>query len=66
MLTAFITPWGRVCFERLPYGVSKGSEQFQGVMMEKLEDLEGVECQINGNLLHDENQEQHNQDSIQF
>ena len=30
-------------------------------MMEKLEGLEGVECQIDDILAHDENQKQHDQ-----
>ena len=61
LLTTFITPWGRFCFERLPYGISTGSEQFQKVMMEKLEGLEGVECHIDDILVHGENQDQHDQ-----
>ena len=28
-LTTFITPWGRYCFNVLPYGISSGSEKFQ-------------------------------------
>ena len=46
LLTTFITPWGRYYFERLPYSISTGSEQFQKVMEEKLEGLEGFKCQI--------------------
>ena len=61
LLTTFITPRGRFCFEHLPYGISTGSEQFQKVMMEKLEGLEGVECQIDDILVHCENQDQHDQ-----
>ena len=61
LLTTFITPRGRFCFEHLPYGISTGSEQFQKVMMEKLEGLEGVECQIDDILVHGENQDQHDQ-----
>ena len=57
MLATFITPWGRYCFERLPYGISIGSEQFQKVMKEKLEGLEGVECQIDDVLVHGETQQ---------
>ena len=57
LLTTFITPWGRYCFERLPYGISTGSEQFQKVMEEKLEGLEGVECQIDDVLVHGETQQ---------
>ena len=52
LLTTFITPWGRFCFERIPYGISTGSEQFQKVMMETLEGLEGVECQIDDIVVH--------------
>ena len=59
LLTTFITPWGRFCFERLPYGISTGSEQFQKVMMETLEGLEGVECQIDDIVVHGKNQEIH-------
>ena len=46
LLTTFITPWGRFCFNRLPYGISTGSEQFQKCMNNILEGLEGVECEI--------------------
>ena len=35
--STFITPWGRFCFERLPYSILTGSEQFHKVTMEKLE-----------------------------
>ncbi|CAB4025773.1 Transposon Ty3-G Gag-Pol poly, partial [Paramuricea clavata] len=28
-LTTFITPWGRYCFNVLPFGISSGSEKFQ-------------------------------------
>ena len=61
MLITFITPWGRYCFERLPYGISTGSEQFQKVMEEKLEGLEGVECQIDDVLVHGETQQIHDE-----
>ena len=59
LLTTFITPWGRFCFERLPYGISTGSGQFQKVMMETLEGLEGVECQIDDIVVHGRTQEIH-------
>ena len=59
LLTTFITPWGRFCFERLPYGISTGSEQFQKVMMETLEGLEGDECQIDDIVVHGRTQEIH-------
>ena len=45
-LTTFVTPWGRYCFNVLPYGISSGSEKFQKCMSRILEGLEGVECNI--------------------
>ena len=61
LLTTFITPWGRYCFERLPYGISIGSGRFQKVMEETLEGLEGVECQIDDVLVHSESQQIHDE-----
>ena len=59
LLTTFITPWGRFCFNRLPYGISTGSEQFQRCMNNILEGLEGVECEIDDLLVHGKSQDQH-------
>ena len=59
LLTTFITPWGRFCFNRLPYGISTGSEQFQKCMNNILEGLEGVESEIDDLLVHGETQNQH-------
>ena len=61
LLTTFITPWGRYCFLRLPYGITTGSEQFQRCMAEKFTGLEGVECNIDDILIHGRNQEEHDQ-----
>ena len=41
LLTTFITPFGRFCFNRLPYGISTGTEQFQEVMTDPLGDTDG-------------------------
>ena len=48
-LTTFIIPWGRYCFNMLPYGISSGSEKFQKCMSRI---LEGVECNIDDVLVH--------------
>ena len=61
LLTTFITPWGRYCCLRLPYGITTGSEQFQRCMAEKLTGLEGVECNIDDILIHGRNQEEYDQ-----
>ena len=61
LLTKFLTPWGRFCFNRLPYGISTGSEQFQRYMSEKLEGLERVEVLIDDIIARDADQQQHDQ-----
>eukprot|EP00794_Sanderia_malayensis_P016472 gene16472-18109_t len=61
LMTTFITPWGRYCFLRLPYGITTGSEQFQRCMSEKLAGLDGVECNIDDVLVHGSNQKEHDQ-----
>ena len=57
-LTTFITPWGRYCFNVVPYGKSSGSEKFQKSMSRILEGL-GVECNIGDVLVHVPTQELH-------
>ena len=42
LLTTFITPFGRFCFNRLPFGITSGPEYFQSRMSEILDGLEGV------------------------
>ena len=61
LLTTFVTPWGRYCFLRLPYGITTGSELFQRCMAEMLTGLEGVECNVDDILIHGRNQEEHDQ-----
>jgi len=58
-LTTFITPWGRYCFNVLPYRISSGSEKFQKCMSRILEGLEGVECNIDDVLVHAPTRELH-------
>lgn len=41
-LTTFITPYGRYCYQRLPFGVTSAPEIFQQKFTEVLEGLEGV------------------------
>lgn len=42
MLTSFITPFGRFCFNRLPMGLSSSGEHFQRNISQLLGDLKGV------------------------
>ena len=43
-LTTFLTPFGRYCFQRLPFGLKLMPEHFQKRMLKELEGLEGVIC----------------------
>ncbi len=61
LLTTFITPWGRYCFNRLPYGISTGSEQFQKCMNGILVGLPGVESEFDDLIIHGETQTQHDE-----
>ena len=61
LLTTCITPWGRHCFNRLPYGISTGSEQIQKCMNNILANLSGVECEIDDLIIHGEKQKQHDE-----
>ena len=60
LLTTFITPFGRYCFNRLPFGISTAPELFQKRMSMALEGLDGVACLIDDILVHGSTQEEHN------
>lgn len=60
-LTTFITPWGRYCFNVLPFGISSGSEKFQKSVSQILEGLDGIECNIVDILIYGRSQEKHDE-----
>ena len=59
LLTTFITPYGRYCFNKLPFGLSSAPKHFQKRMSQILTGLEGVLCQTDDVLVFGKNQEQH-------
>ncbi|KAK7106117.1 hypothetical protein V1264_017410 [Littorina saxatilis] len=61
LLTTFITPFGRYCFNRLPFGISSAPEIFQRIMSEILLDLDGVICHMDDILIHAADQAIHDQ-----
>ena len=61
LLTTFITPWGRYCYKRLPFGISSAPEHFQKTMQYILAGLEGVECQMDDILVFGNSYEQHDE-----
>ena len=59
LLTTFITPYGRFCFNRLPFGIASAPEVFQKTMSTILEGLDGVICHMDDVLIHGQNQKEH-------
>ena len=59
LLTTFITPFGRFCMNRLPFGICSASEIFQRMMSETLEGLDGVVCHQDDVLIHAPNDDAH-------
>ena len=61
LLTTFITPFGRFCFRRLPFGISSAPEHFQRRMSEALSGLAGTVCMMDDVLVYGENREEHDE-----
>ena len=59
LLTTFITPFGRFCFNKLPFGISSAPEHFQKRMSRILTGLEGVVCQMDDILVFGHNKAEH-------
>ena len=58
-LTTFITPFGRYCFNKLPFGISSAPEHFQKRMSAILTGLDGVVCQMDDVLVHGRDATEH-------
>lgn len=59
LLTTFITPFGRYCFTRLPFGITPAPEYFQRRMSEILAGLPGVVNLKDDILIFGNSKEQH-------
>ena len=59
LLTTFITPFGRYCFHRLPFGITSAPEYFQHQMTQILKDLDGIVCLMDDVLIFRKTQEEH-------
>ena len=59
LFTTFITPIGRYCFNKLPFGISSAPEHFQKRMSAILSGLEGVVCQMDEVLVFGKDQTEH-------
>ena len=61
LLTTFITPFGRFCFNRMPFGITSAPEYFQKKMSSILSGIEGVVCLIDDILVHGRDRSEHDQ-----
>ena len=59
LLTMFITPFGRYCFDRLPFGITSAPEYFQKTMTTILEGVEGAVCLMDDILIYGRDPEEH-------
>ena len=59
LLTTFITPFGRYCYNKLPFGITSAPEHFQRRMSSLLERLQGVLCVMDDIIVFGKNQEEH-------
>ena len=50
-LTTFITPFGRYCFNKLPFGITSAPEYFQKKMSAVVDGLQGALCLIDDILI---------------
>lgn len=55
----FITPVGRYCFNKLPFGISSAPEYFQRRMTQILEGCNGMVCHTDDILVHGKDQIEH-------
>ena len=58
-LTTFITPFGRFCYERLPFGINSGPEVFHREMTRVLDGIPGVIVDIDDVLVGGKDQQDH-------
>ena len=59
LLTTFITPFGRYCFNVLPFGITSAPELFQHRMSLLLQRLPGVVCMMDDVLIFGKDQGEH-------
>ena len=60
LLTAFNSPFGRYCFMRMPLGIRSAHEVYQKRISQIVENLEGVETNIDDIIIWGQTEEEHN------
>jgi len=59
LLTTFLTPYGRYCFNKIPFGIYSAPERFQRQMEKILRGLQGVLCHMDDVLIFGRTKEEH-------
>ena len=63
LLTTFITPFGRFCFQRLPFGISSATGHFERRMQQIMQGVPGVVCRADDILVSDQGKGQAQHDA---
>ena len=66
LLTTFLTPFGRYCFNRLPFGITSAPEHFQRRMSVLLDGMDGVICLMDDVLVYGKTQEEHDEQLVKI
>jgi len=61
LLTTFVTPFGRYCFNKLLFGISSAPEHFQRCMTNILVGIPGIVCHIDDVLIFGKTQKEHDE-----
>ena len=61
LLTTFITPFGRYCFNKMPFGISSAPEHFQKQMSKIFSPLNGVLCLMDDVLVFGKDQTEYDE-----
>ena len=59
LLTTFLTPYGRYCFNKMPFGICSAPEHFQRQMEKILKGLQGVLCHMDDVMIFGRTKEEH-------
>ena len=61
VLTTFLTPFGRYCYQRMCFGLKSAPGVFQRKMQTELQGIEGVICIMDDVLIHEKSQAEHDE-----
>ena len=59
LLTTFLTPFRRFCYNKLPFGISGTPEYFQRCVNNIFAGIPGIVCHVDDVLIFGENQKEH-------